>query len=291
MSDGQSDVSPAEPQKTGALRDLGPRFLSAIVMVALALGSAWLGGHVFALFWMIAGFAVFWEWQRMVGGAQERYRLIVGGLALAVAAQLSLTLKADIAVLVILVGAVIVALLAGREKALWAGPGLVYAGAMVISVCVLRSSFFEGPTSILWAFAVVWGTDVMAYFGGRLIGGPKLWPRISPGKTWSGLICGVICGAGLGVSVVQYWRTAGEINLLPVFLVGILAGLAAQGGDLFESGMKRHFGVKDSSQLIPGHGGAMDRLDGFIVAVTLAAIIGLARNGFYAPARGLLVWW
>jgi phosphatidate cytidylyltransferase len=284
-------VSPAEPQKTGALRDLGPRLLSAIVMVALALGSAWLGGHVFALFWMIAGFAVFWEWQRMVGGAQERYRLIVGALALAVAAQLSLTLKADIAVLVILVGAVIVALLAGREKALWAGPGLVYAGALVISVCVLRSSFFEGLTSILWAFAVVWGTDVMAYFGGRLIGGPKLWSRISPGKTWSGLICGVVCGAGLGVSVVQYWRTAGEINLLPVFLVGILAGLAAQGGDLFESGMKRHFGVKDSSQLIPGHGGAMDRLDGFIVAVTLAAIIGLARNGFYAPARGLLVWW
>ncbi|HEV2571469.1 MAG TPA: phosphatidate cytidylyltransferase [Beijerinckiaceae bacterium] len=291
MSNGQSDVSPAEPQKTGALRDLGPRLLSAIVMVALALGSAWLGGHVFALFWMIAGFAVFWEWQRMVGGAQERYRLIVGALALAVAAQLSLTLKADIAVLVILVGAVIVALLAGREKALWAGPGLVYAGALVISVCVLRSSFFEGLTSILWAFAVVWGTDVMAYFGGRLIGGPKLWSRISPGKTWSGLICGVVCGAGLGVSVVQYWRTAGEINLLPVFLVGILAGLAAQGGDLFESGMKRHFGVKDSSQLIPGHGGAMDRLDGFIVAVTLAAIIGLARNGFYAPARGLLVWW
>ncbi|MBN9081871.1 MAG: CDP-archaeol synthase [Rhizobiales bacterium] len=260
-------------------------------MVALALGSAWLGGHLFALFWMIAGFAVFWEWQRMVGGAQERYRLIVGGLALAVAAQLSLTLRADVAVLVIIVGAVVVALLAGREKALWAGPGLIYAGALVISVCVLRSSFFEGLTSILWAFAVVWGTDVMAYFGGRLIGGPKLWPRISPGKTWSGLICGVICGAGLGVSVVQYWRTAGEINLLPVFLVGILAGLAAQGGDLFESGMKRHFGVKDSSQLIPGHGGAMDRLDGFIVAVTLAAIIGLARNGFYAPARGLLVWW
>jgi len=291
VSDGQSDVSPTEPQKTGALRDLGPRLLSAIVMVALALGSAWLGGHLFALFWMIAGFAVFWEWQRMVGGAQERYRLIVGGLALAVAAQLSLTLRADVAVLVIIVGAVVVALLAGREKALWAGPGLIYAGALVISVCVLRSSFFEGLTSILWAFAVVWGTDVMAYFGGRLIGGPKLWPRISPGKTWSGLICGVICGAGLGVSVVQYWRTAGEINLLPVFLVGILAGLAAQGGDLFESGMKRHFGVKDSSQLIPGHGGAMDRLDGFIVAVTLAAIIGLARNGFYAPARGLLVWW
>lgn len=291
MSNGQSDVSPAESQKTGALRDLGPRLLSAIVMVALALGSAWLGGHLFALFWMIAGFAVFWEWQRMVGGAQERYRLIVGGLALAVAAQLSLTLRADIAVLVVLVSAVIVALLAGREKALWAGPGLVYAGALVISVCVLRSSFFEGLTSILWAFAVVWGTDVMAYFGGRLIGGPKLWSRISPGKTWSGLICGVVCGAGLGVSVVQYWRTAGEINLLPVFLVGILAGLAAQGGDLFESGMKRHFGVKDSSQLIPGHGGAMDRLDGFIVAVTLAAIIGLARNGFYAPARGLLVWW
>ncbi|WP_244544199.1 MULTISPECIES: phosphatidate cytidylyltransferase [unclassified Beijerinckia] len=291
MSDKPSDVTPTEPQKTGAMRDLGPRLLSAIVMVVLALGSAWLGGHVFALFWMVAGFAVFWEWQKMVGGRQERYRLIVGAVALAVAAQLALTLRADIALLVVLVGAIVVALLAGREKALWAGPGLVYAGALVISVCVLRSSFFEGLTSILWVFAVVWGTDVMAYFGGRLIGGPKLWPRISPGKTWSGLICGVVCGAGLGVCVVQYWRTAGEINLLPVFLVGIAAGLAAQGGDLFESGMKRHFGVKDSSHLIPGHGGAMDRLDGFIVAVTLAAIIGLARNGFYAPARGLLVWW
>lgn len=273
------------------MRDLGPRLLSAIVMVVLALGSAVLGGHLFALFWMIASFAVFWEWQKMVGGAQELYRLVVGGMALAIAAQLALTLRADIAFLVIVVGAVIVALLAGREKALWAGPGLIYAGVLVISVCVLRSSFFEGLVSILWVFAVVWGTDVMAYFGGRLIGGPKLWPRVSPGKTWSGLICGVICGAGFGVGVVQYSRTAGEINLLPVFLIGILAGLAAQGGDLFESGMKRHFGVKDSSKLIPGHGGAMDRLDGFIVAVALAAIIGLARNGFYAPARGLLVWW
>jgi phosphatidate cytidylyltransferase len=131
----------------------------------------------------------------------------------------------------------------------------------------------------------------MAYFGGRLIGGPKLWPRVSPSKTWSGFITGVTSGALLGVAAVAAMLGAAHTNVLIIFLVGLIGGVVAQGGDLLESSIKRHFGAKDSSHLIPGHGGFMDRLDGFIVTATCAALLGLAKAagpGFVAT--GLMRW-
>jgi len=284
-------ASPASDGKASALRDLAPRVLSAIVMIALALGTLWIGGHVFALFWLAAGFAVFWEWQQMVGGERMRARLIVGGCTLAISTSYAFNSGAEVAILLLIAGALLVALLAGSARALWAGPGLVYAGVLVVSVCVLRGAMFAGFLVTLWLFAIVWGTDIMAYFSGRLIGGPKLWPRVSPSKTWSGLIGGVISGASLGVLTVYYLSKQGDYELLPIFLLGLGGGLVAQGGDLFESSMKRHFGVKDSSHLIPGHGGAMDRLDGFIFAAAFAAAIMLLRgSGPMASARSLLVW-
>jgi phosphatidate cytidylyltransferase len=291
MNREREPASPASNEGSGAMRDLAPRVLSAIVMIALALGTLWIGGHVFALFWLAAGFAVFWEWQHMVGGERMRARLIVGGCVLAVSASYAFSSGAEVAILLLIAGSFVIALLAGSARALWAGPGLVYAGALVVSLCVLRGAMFAGFLVTLWLFAVVWGTDIMAYFSGRLIGGPKLWPRVSPSKTWSGLIGGVICGASLGVLTVYYLTKQGEYELLPVFVLGIVSGLVAQGGDLFESSMKRHFGVKDSSHLIPGHGGVMDRLDGFIVAAAFAAAIMLLRgSGPMASARSLLVW-
>jgi phosphatidate cytidylyltransferase len=220
-----------------------------------------------------------------------RARLIVGACTLAVSASYAFSNGADIALLLLLAGSFIIALLAGANRALWAGPGLLYAGALVVALCTLRGAMFAGFLVTLWLFAVVWGTDIMAYFSGRLIGGPKLWPRVSPSKTWSGLIGGVLCGALLGVLTVYYMTKPGEYDLLPIFILGIACGVVAQGGDLFESSMKRHFGVKDSSHLIPGHGGVMDRLDGFIVAAALAAVIMLVRGGGpLASARSLLVW-
>jgi phosphatidate cytidylyltransferase len=182
--------------------------------------------------------------------------------------------------------------LAGPGKRIWAGAGLVYAASVVISVTLLRVlSRIDGVEAILWLFAVVWGTDIMAYFGGRLIGGPKLWPRLSPSKTWAGFIVGVSCGGLLGLLCVALQPAAEGTLLWPLFVLGLLAGVVAQAGDFLESGVKRRFGAKDSSHLIPGHGGFMDRLDGFIAAAAFAALVGWIKSagpGFVAI--GLLRW-
>jgi phosphatidate cytidylyltransferase len=182
--------------------------------------------------------------------------------------------------------------LGGPGKRIWAGGGLIYAASVVLSVTVLRVlSRIDGVEAILWLFAVVWGTDIMAYFGGRLIGGPKLWPRLSPSKTWAGFLVGVSSGGVLGVLGLALWPGAEPASYGPLFVLGVLAGVIAQAGDFFESGVKRHFGVKDSSRLIPGHGGFMDRLDGFIAAAAFAALVGWIKSagpGFLAI--GLLRW-
>ena len=128
--------------------------------------------------------------------------------------------------------------------------------------------------AILWLFAVVGGTDVMASFGGRLIGGPKLWPRVSAGKTWSGTIVGIVSGALLGLGVAMVAPVA-PVAAGPLLAVGLVGGAAAQAGDLLESSIKRRFGVKDSSNLIPGHGGVMDRVDGLVFACFAAFLIAL----------------
>lgn len=303
MSEAPHPNSAASPRR-GGLADLGLRAISAVVMVALALGSLWAGGVWFTLFWTLAGLAIHWEWQKLAGGRNLPGRILIGALALSGAAILTSGDGADWALGILLAGALAVGLMAiwgaGRDdavstkqlavKSAWAAFGLLYAGAMVVSVCVLRHSLFLGATAILWLFALVWGTDVMAYFGGRLIGGPKLCRPISPGKTWSGFIVGVTCGALAGVGIVAYSVTPGEASLLPVLLLGLMAGALSQGGDLFESAIKRHYGVKDSGRLIPGHGGAMDRLDGFVFAAIFAALVGSAHKGAVAAAHGLLVW-
>ena len=187
----------------------------------------------------------------------------------------------------LLIGAAGAALANGaRPPRLMAGAGVLYAGAMLVSVCLLRASRPPGGLdAIVWLFAVVWGTDVMAFFGGRLVGGPKLWPRLSPAKTWSGFGIGILCGAAAGLLAAS---AANSIAAL--FCFGLATGAVAQGGDLFESALKRRFGVKDSSGLIPGHGGLMDRLDGFTAAAISTAFVGAARYGIVNMAAGVFQW-
>lgn len=273
---------------SGGFKDLGPRVLSAVVLVAAAALTLYLGGDVFALFWLAAAFAVNWEWQGLVGGERRVARVIAGGAAVAAAAALARGGLAGIAALETLVLAAVAAGLAGPERRLWAAGGVIYAGALAFSVCLLRDSLDFGLLAIAWLFAVVWGTDIFAYFGGRLIGGPKLWPRVSAGKTWSGTIAGVVSGALLGLAAVYFGAGAAVVSV-KVFVVGLAAAAISQIGDLFESAVKRRFGVKDSSQLIPGHGGVMDRLDGFIFASAFAAALGLLR-GDPSVAAGLFFW-
>jgi len=211
-------------------------------MAALAIAAAWMGGAVFAGFWIAAAVLIFREWAKIVWPSSHR--------------------------------------------ALWIVAGIVYAVVCALPPIVLRSSYNFGLHAILFLFAGVWATDVAGYVVGRLIGGPKLWPAVSPKKTWSGAIGGVAGAIFFGSAVVH-------LSGIPVgfiILVAVILSISAQFGDLAESAIKRQFGVKDASHIIPGHGGVMDRLDGFIVAALLAMLIGLARGGFDNPGRGLLVW-
>lgn len=273
------------PRGAAKMSDLGPRVASAIVLVAVALTTAWVGGTWFGLFWLAAGLAIHWEWQRLIGGAREGARFLVGAGALAAMAAAVANAAPDVAFGLALAAAGACAALAGPGRRLWAAAGVIYAAALVVSVIFLRQSLFGGFESIVWLFATVWSTDVMAYFGGRFIGGPKLWPRVSPSKTWSGFLTGVSCGALAGLAVAP-----NTSSIVPVLILTAFAAAVSQGGDLFESSIKRRFGVKDSSRIIPGHGGVMDRLDGFIAAAALAGLIGFVRAGFAAPAQALFHW-
>ena len=159
--------------------------------------------------------------------------------------------------------------------------------ALVLAPVMIRGDDRSGFCAIAFVFAVVWATDIVAYFVGRAIGGPKLAPAISPNKTWSGAIGGTIGAIAAGCAVIV---PSTLYAFLLAALIAIALSVMAQAGDLFESQMKRIFNVKDSSTLIPGHGGVMDRLDGFVTASLAALVIGVARGGWNSPAQGLIGW-
>jgi phosphatidate cytidylyltransferase len=279
--------APREPRaRFGS--DLKPRVAAAAAMASLALATAWIGGFVFVAFWWLAAVVLLWEWQRLIGGARLAERVAVGALAIALAALFALN-NSILGVLAALApGAVAVGWLAGRRERIWAAGGALYAGALVSSVGLLRVSPSFGPSAIFWLFAVVWGADIAAYFAGRLIGGPRLWPSVSPGKTWSGAIAGALAGAVLGLMLAA---RAGRANsLAALFCLGLATAIVSELGDLFESALKRRFGVKDSSGLIPGHGGLMDRLDAFVAASVFAAVAGALNSRGSFIASGLFQW-
>ena len=265
--------------------DLKPRVAAAAVMGGLALASAWIGGFIFVVFWWLASIVVLWEWQRLVGGPRLAERVALGALIIAIIALFALHNSVLGAIAGLVIGAGAVGWLARPRDGPWAATGALYAGALVASVVLLRMSPSYGLAAILWLFAVVWGADIAAYFAGRLIGGPRLWPSVSPGKTWAGAIVGALAGALLGL-MLALWTN----RPMALFWLGLATAIVSELGDLFESALKRRFGVKDSSGLIPGHGGLMDRLDAFVAASLFAAVVaGLNSRGSFI-AGGLFQW-
>jgi phosphatidate cytidylyltransferase len=281
--------APDEARRTRIGDDLPLRAAAGVALMALALGIAWIGGFPFLAFWLLVSAGVLWEWQRLVGGERETARIGAGALALVAASPLALHGAALGAVLILCAGAVLTGMLADPPRRLWAGVGVLYAGALVVGLALLRASPLYGLPAILWLFAVVWGTDVAAYFGGRLIGGPKLWPSVSPGKTWSGALTGLVLGALMGTLIAAVAAPSG-VRLAPMLGLGLVVSAVSQAGDLFESAMKRHAGVKDSGTIIPGHGGLMDRLDAFIAATAITAAVAGARSSGFWIAPGLFQW-
>ena len=267
--------------------ELALRVCSALVLVPLALGAAYLGGWPFAVLWGLAAMVVLWEWNSLVAGSDQRIVLTTGGASLALAIALVLTGHLLAAVIVLAISTLGVASLAPAKRRTWIAAGVPYAGALGVAPIVLRSDNGEGFLAVIFLFAVVWTTDIAAYFAGRAIGGPKLMPRVSPNKTWSGAIGGTLAAVVVALALAKVTALTG---LFAIAMLAVILSICAQGGDLFESFLKRRFGAKDSGHLIPGHGGLMDRLDGFVTASVVAALIGLLRGGFEAPGRGLLVW-
>jgi phosphatidate cytidylyltransferase len=283
------DAAPApNPAEAAApTHNLLLRVCSAVVLAPLALIVAWLGDWPFALFWGVAAIAVLWEWTTLVVG--NRYRLMLSSCAsgIAVAALVAWRGRPVTAILLIGLGALAATIFAPRERRFWITAGIGYAGTLLLAPLLLRSDQTYGFSAIVLLFAIVWSTDIFAYFAGRAIGGPKLAPAISPKKTWSGAIAGV---AGAMLVAVAVAGLMGSLGKGTIAVVALLLSVVAQLGDLLESWVKRQFGAKDASHLIPGHGGVMDRLDGFWAAAFAGCLIGLLRGGFDNAARGLLVW-
>jgi phosphatidate cytidylyltransferase len=279
--------------------DLVLRMASAAVLAPLAIVVAYLDGWPFVIFWALAAIAVHVEWSRMIGGRGQTARAVVGAAILAIAAiavpvlsgpagmvaKPVVVIALTTAIGVIAVGVPVIAAMASERRG-FAAFGLVYAGALVIAPLVMRRDHDFGFAALVFLFAVVWATDIGGYFAGRLIGGPKLWPRVSPKKTWAGALGGA--GAAL-LSAVAVALAFGVDPFVPAVLALVLSAVS-QAGDLFESAIKRRFGIKDAGSIIPGHGGVMDRLDGFVAAAALAAVIGVVRAGADAAGHGLLLW-
>ena len=267
--------------------ELALRVCSALVLVPLALATAYLGDWPFAVFWSVAAMGVLWEWTSLVAGTDRRFLLMTGAASLALALALVVSGLPLAAVIVLAISTLAAASLAPAERRLWIAGGIPYAGALGLAPIVLRSDGEDGFLAVIFLFAVVWTTDIAAYFIGRAAGGPKLVPQLSPNKTWSGAIGGTLAAVVVALALA---KTAAFAGLFAIAMLAIVLSVFAQAGDVFESFLKRRFGAKDSGHLIPGHGGLMDRLDGFVTASVVAALIGLARGGFEAPGRGLLVW-
>lgn len=274
----------------GGASELRLRVRSSLVLGAAALVTAWTGGWLLASLWFVAACAVATEWVAMtrVAPARPLLGLATAGLGALLLAYGSGSGGAVAIVLVVVAAATLVVAASSRDAA-WLVAGFCCAAAIMLVPLVLRSRPSGGTAALLWLFAVVWTTDVAAYFTGRRLGGPKLWPAVSPGKTWSGAAGGVAAAAAAGTLIALAAHRAGVA--LPAGLPAIAAASAAasilsQCGDLAESAMKRRFGVKDSGSVIPGHGGALDRLDGFAavaLAIGLVLALSAASAGPKAP--------
>ena len=263
------------------------RIVSSLVLAPVAVAAAYFGGPIFIVFWAVAAILVLWEWDTLVCAHDRNAVLATGAVAL-VGAGVSLALnQSGIAMALVALGLFGVAALASKIRRGWCISGLAYAAVLLIAPALLRNDASFGFAAIVFLFVIVWLTDITAYFVGRAIGGPKLMPRVSPKKTWSGAIGGTLAGVVGGVIVAAQ---AGTGRLVAVALIALVLSIISQAGDLAESAIKRQFSAKDSSQLIPGHGGLMDRLDGFVAAAAAGALAGIAHGGLDAPARGLMVW-
>jgi phosphatidate cytidylyltransferase len=285
MSETPPPPAPGAAPKKNA--DLPTRFAAGVMMIAVALAAVYLSGWVFRVLGTIAGAVMLLEWAAMHG--VPRFRRLAAAAIMAFALigamqyfpfpaaennvfQITYDLAEPmLSVFLAIAGvAIIVGLLTLRPAMTW---GFVYIGVPSAALIFVNWAWWQLS---LWALVVVWATDIFAYAAGRGIGGPKLAPRLSPNKTWAGLFGGVAGAAVCGALAAYLLQLDGGI----FYFLGGPFGLLAQIGDLYESGVKRRRGVKDSGTLIPGHGGVLDRLDGLlpVALATFLVLLVLSRG-------------
>jgi phosphatidate cytidylyltransferase len=281
----EGEAAPAAVAERGS-RNLAMRVIAAAVLAPIAIAIAYAGGWLWIALVTLAAIGLYLEWLAIVGAARQMLRVVAPGVVgLAIAGCCLGFGWTDASLVPLALGFAGVGLLSPERRG-WTASGFGYAAAAQMASVLVRLDQLWGFVALILILLVVWVTDIGGYFAGRGIGGPKLWPRVSPRKTWAGAVGGFLASlvVAAGFAVFGLGRTG------PLLLLGAALSIVSQLGDLFESAVKRRFGVKDSSQIIPGHGGLLDRLDGFVAAVVLAAIFGFLRGGVDGVGRGLMIW-
>jgi len=276
-------VSPDEAKRWN---DLRKRALSAAVLLPAAVACIWLGATPFAAMMALGGAILAWEWVHLCGRRIRTMPGLVVPLVVLAAGSFAVMDHVRIALTVLLAGFVAAWVFAQRmheggvPSPARLALGVLYIGLAGIALIELRHDGEVGRANVLFLFLIVWASDIGAYLAGRMIGGPKLAPAISPNKTWSGALGGLGAAVLVGIACALAFTPGAAI--FAIMAVALLLSVVSQAGDLLESGIKRHFNVRDTSSLIPGHGGLLDRLDGVLAAAPAAALIA-ALAGPGAP--------
>jgi len=279
------DPAVTAPTTAPASGNFLTRVLAAMVLAPVAVAIAYAGGWWWSGLVTVASIGLYLEWLMVVGAVDRIWAMGVGVAALLVAGLALAAGRGAVALVLVVIGVAGAAATSPAQR-WWVGSGCAYAGLALLASVLVRSDPQGGFVALIFVLLIVWATDIGGYFAGHGLGGPRLWPRVSPKKTWAGAfggLAGSLLVAGVAVAV----GAGRAVALLPL---AAALSVVSQLGDLFESAVKRRFGVKDSSHIIPGHGGLLDRLDGFVAAIVVAALIGLVRGGADGVGRGLLVW-
>lgn len=265
--------------------DFAVRLLSSLAMVAVVGSFTFYSPTAFAAMTLVVSVVIAWEWARLVHGPEPGPVMLVQLGAVAAAGLLAASISPGLGLLALCIGAILALVLSLDRNSLLAAMGVLYAGLPAVSLIWLRSDDPFGLRAVVFVILIVATADTAAFLSGRLLRGPLLWPRVSPKKTWSGLLGALAAAAVVGA---LFWVVVPGGSPLRLAAVGAVLAAVAQAGDLAESALKRRFGAKDTGTLLPGHGGVMDRVDGLVAA---AAAVGLAAIviDMHSPASALLL--